>query len=152
MATWVRLFLSKVFVGLSIVALSGAVITDDSYFYGQSPPSYPAPDGNGLGDWSDAFSKALALVGQMTLEEKVSLTAGTGSGTSCVGFVPGISRLGVPGICLGDAGQGLRVRWLFYTAMNRISAARCKCIYVRSLHKSLRDKPNLSVLIHQSIT
>ena len=118
MASTVKLVLSKVLIGLSIVTLSDAVITDDLYFYGQSPPSYPAPDSNGLGDWADAFSKAVSLVDQMTLEEKVSLTAGAGSGTSCVGFVPGISRLGFPGICLGDAGQGLRVRFPFHIVMN----------------------------------
>lgn len=36
------------------------------------------------------------------------LTAGDSSNTSCPGFLPGISRLGFPGMCLGDAGNGLR--------------------------------------------
>jgi len=64
-------------------------ITDDSYFYGQSPAVYPSreylsvPDEklwwlidpvaemSGLGTWADAYSKAKALVGKMTLDEKV---------------------------------------------------------------------------------
>lgn len=36
------------------------------------------------------------------------MTAGAGSNTSCPGFLPAISRLGFPGMCLGDAGNGLR--------------------------------------------
>jgi len=39
---------------------------------------------------------------------QVSLTAGTNSNTSCPGFLPAIPRLGFPGLCLGDAGNGLR--------------------------------------------
>lgn len=36
------------------------------------------------------------------------MTAGASSNTSCPGFLPAISRLGFPGMCLGDAGNGLR--------------------------------------------
>lgn len=55
------------------IAQSGDIITDESYFYGLSPPSYPSPNGSGVGDWATAYSKAKALVAQMTLEEKVWL-------------------------------------------------------------------------------
>lgn len=47
------------------------IIMDDTHFYGHSPPIYPSPNGTGIGDWVEAYSKAKALVGQMTLEEKV---------------------------------------------------------------------------------
>ncbi|KAL2016124.1 hypothetical protein VTK56DRAFT_4243 [Thermocarpiscus australiensis] len=62
----------------------------------------------GAGSWAEAFTKAKALVGRMTLAEKVNLTAGVSSNTSCPGFLPGIPRLGFRGMCLGDAGNGLR--------------------------------------------
>lgn len=48
------------------------IIQDDTHFYGQSPPVYPGPNGTGTGDWAEAYTKAKVLVGQMTLEEKVS--------------------------------------------------------------------------------
>jgi len=41
-----------------------------------SPPSYPSPWGTGAGDWADAYEQAIALVKQLTLEEKVNLTTG----------------------------------------------------------------------------
>lgn len=39
---------------------------------------------------------------------QVSLTAGASSNTSCPGFLPAVPRIGFPGMCLGDAGNGLR--------------------------------------------
>ncbi|KAK1760524.1 glycoside hydrolase superfamily [Echria macrotheca] len=87
---------------------SADTITDDGHFYGQSPPVYPSPNMPGSGTWADSLSKARALVANMTLAEKVKLTAGDSSNTSCPGFLPGVPRLGFPGMCLGDAGNGLR--------------------------------------------
>lgn len=58
--------------------------------------------------WADAVGKAVAMVRNMTLEEKVGLTAGASTGTGCSGSIPPISRLGFPGLCLSDAGNGLR--------------------------------------------
>ncbi|KAK4152900.1 hypothetical protein C8A00DRAFT_34355, partial [Chaetomidium leptoderma] len=86
----------------------GEPIRDDSFFYGQSPPVYPSPGMTGAGQWAGAFGKARKMVGRMTLEEKVSLTAGASSNTSCPGFLPAIPRVGFPGMCLADAGNGLR--------------------------------------------
>ncbi|KAL1873815.1 hypothetical protein VTK73DRAFT_730 [Phialemonium thermophilum] len=85
-------------------------ITSDTYFYGQSPPVYPSPNITGSGSWSEAFSKAQALVERMTLEEKLSLTAGitVTSENACSGYIPPITRLKFPGLCLSDAGNGLR--------------------------------------------
>ncbi|KAK7755329.1 hypothetical protein SLS62_002555 [Diatrype stigma] len=84
------------------------VITDDTFFYGQSEPVYPTPETSELGAWADAVSKAKAFVGQLTLEEKVNLTAGATSQTGCSGFIPNITRLNFPGMCLMDAGNGVR--------------------------------------------
>ncbi|KAK3365825.1 beta-glucosidase [Lasiosphaeria ovina] len=85
-----------------------AAITSDVHFYGQSPPVYPSPNMTGAGPWADAFSKARALVANMTLSEKISLTGGTSSNTSCPGFVGAIPRLNFTGLCLADAGNGVR--------------------------------------------
>ncbi|CAK7238293.1 hypothetical protein SEUCBS140593_010519 [Sporothrix eucalyptigena] len=100
-------------VALGLVALARAVVAsnqtiDELYFYGMSPPVYPTPNGSGIGKWATAYSKAKALVGQMTLDEKVNLTAGVSVSNGCSGNIPGIARLGFPGMCLSDAGNGLR--------------------------------------------
>ncbi|KAM7199207.1 putative glycoside hydrolase [Naviculisporaceae sp. PSN 640] len=62
----------------------------------------------GSGTWQDSHTKALALVRRMTLEEKINLTAGASSRTGCSGFIPPIKRLNFTGMCLSDAGNGLR--------------------------------------------
>ncbi|KAK6956654.1 hypothetical protein Daesc_001933 [Daldinia eschscholtzii] len=56
--------------GSDIGTIAQSIITDDTVFYGQSPPVYPSPNGTGLGDWADSYEKARALVAQLTLEEK----------------------------------------------------------------------------------
>ncbi|CAK7235414.1 hypothetical protein SBRCBS47491_009285 [Sporothrix bragantina] len=84
------------------------LITDDTYFYGESPPVYPSPDMTGVGTWVVAYNKAVALVSQMTLEEKVNLTGGVSPTNGCSGIIPGVPRLNFPGMCLSDAGNGLR--------------------------------------------
>ncbi|KAI6362027.1 hypothetical protein MCOR25_006328 [Pyricularia grisea] len=94
--------------GIAAVASGQELITDDTFFYGQSPPVYPSPNATGTGDWAEAIGKAKALVGQMTLEEKVLLTGGVTSTTGCAGWISNITRLGFPGMCLQDAGNGLR--------------------------------------------
>lgn len=43
-----------------------------------SPPYYPSPWANGQGDWAEAYQRAVDIVSQMTLAEKVNLTTGTG--------------------------------------------------------------------------
>ncbi|KAL4983738.1 putative beta-glucosidase M [Aspergillus falconensis] len=84
------------------------VITTDTFFYGGSPPVYPSPEGTGAGDWASAYTKAKAFVAQLSDDEKVNLTAGVSSNTGCSGFIQAIDRLGFPGICMSDAGNGLR--------------------------------------------
>ncbi|KAK4167973.1 family 3 putative glycoside hydrolase [Cladorrhinum sp. PSN259] len=86
------------------------IIVDDGRFYGLSEPVYPSPEMSGtIASWEGSHKKAKELVAKLTLDEKVSLTAGAGSrNTSCPGFLPAVWRVGFPGMCLGDAGNGLR--------------------------------------------
>lgn len=58
--------------------------------------------------WSEAYQKADALIKNMTIDEKVGLTSGSSAPTSCSGNIAPIPRLGFPGLCLSDAGNGLR--------------------------------------------
>ena len=59
--------------------------------------------------WQSAHTKAVAIVSQMTLEERANITVGFGtSGTLCAGVTGSVPRLGLKGLCLADAGQGLR--------------------------------------------
>lgn len=77
--------------------------------YGGSPPVYPSPEGAGVGDWASAYNKARALVSQMTNEEKENLTIGYTSTTNgCSGNSGSAKRVGFPGLCLNDAGNGVR--------------------------------------------
>lgn len=65
--------------------------------------------GAGQGDWADAYARARQLVAQMTNEEKQNVTIGYASMTNgCSGNSGNVSRLGFPGLCLNDAGNGLR--------------------------------------------
>jgi hypothetical protein len=50
---------------------NASVITSETYFYGQSPPVYPSPNGTGVGDWKAAYAKADAFVSQLSFSEKV---------------------------------------------------------------------------------
>lgn len=97
---------------LASVGLTGAQnttnISSDTFFYGQSPPVYPAPIAKGTGDWAQAYAKAAAFVAKLTLEEKNNLTYGITPENGCSGIIPPIERLGFAGMCLQDAGNGVR--------------------------------------------
>ena len=56
------------------------VVAAGSNSYQTSPPKYPSPWTGGVADpsWQDAYAKAKDFVSQLTLEEKVNLTTGTG--------------------------------------------------------------------------
>ncbi|KAI3326150.1 glycoside hydrolase family 3 protein [Xylariaceae sp. AK1471] len=93
----------------------GDFITDDTYFYGQSEPVYPSPPMMGTGTWSDSYNKAVKFVGQLTLKEKAMLASGvtsstgtTGTLNGCSGNIAAIPRMNFTGLCLTDAGQGVR--------------------------------------------
>jgi len=65
--------------GLAAPALGNAVLPRDAVPAGfVAAPYYPAPNGGWTRDWAESYAKAQALVEQMTLAEKVNLTAGTG--------------------------------------------------------------------------
>ncbi|KAH9887433.1 glycoside hydrolase family 3 protein [Xylariomycetidae sp. FL2044] len=77
--------------------------------YAHSPPVYPSPPGKGTGVWADAYASARDLVSLMTLEEKVNITRGfTVTDNVCAGNTGTIPRLDWPGMCLHDAGNGVR--------------------------------------------
>ncbi|KAJ3560473.1 hypothetical protein NPX13_g9288 [Xylaria arbuscula] len=65
-------------------------------------------EGTGIGDWASAYSLAKDLVSQLSLEEKVNLTGGIDSDSSCSGIIPPIPRVNFTGLCLSDAGNGPR--------------------------------------------
>jgi beta-glucosidase len=65
-------------------AQGGGNITDDTYFYGESP-LVPPPVANGTGNWSAAYAKAKAFVAQLSLDEKVNFTAGVTPDNGCSG-------------------------------------------------------------------
>jgi hypothetical protein len=78
------------------------------YSYGRSPAVYPAPNGQGSGEWAQAYSQAKALVAQMTVREKANITLGSTQTNGCSGFAGSVPRLGFPGLCLNDAESGVR--------------------------------------------
>ncbi|THW11878.1 putative glycosyl hydrolase [Aureobasidium pullulans] len=77
--------------------------------YGRSPPVYPTPQGAGRDEWATAYEKAKTLVASMTDYEKNNITYGYTSKTNgCGGNSGSVPRVGFPGLCLSDAGNGLR--------------------------------------------
>ncbi|KAH8888446.1 putative beta-glucosidase [Thozetella sp. PMI_491] len=84
------------------------IIPDDSAFFGESPPVYPTPKSSGLGSWANAYCKAKRMVSKMTIDEKVNLTTGYVVSNGCSGNIAAVPRLGFTGLCLSDAGNGLR--------------------------------------------
>jgi len=83
-----------------------------------------AQSGNKAHPWSNSSlspdERAAMVVKQMTLEEKIQLLHGTGmfglspmsplavNSNGGAGYVPGIPRLGIPGIQMSDAAYGVR--------------------------------------------
>ncbi|KAK3709391.1 hypothetical protein LTR37_010952 [Vermiconidia calcicola] len=77
--------------------------------YGRSPAVYPTPQMSGSSGWEAAHEFARNLVSQMTNDEKNNITYGYASTTNgCSGNIPALERLGFPGLCLSDSGNGLR--------------------------------------------
>ncbi|KAI1434411.1 glycoside hydrolase family 3 protein [Xylaria sp. CBS 124048] len=96
---------SSIFLPLQALLLCSPVACQ----YASSPPVYPSPHGEGTGAWADAYSRARDLVGQMTLEEKSNVTRGfTVPDNTCAGNTGTVTRLHWPGLCLHDAGNGVR--------------------------------------------
>ncbi|KAL2864308.1 beta-glucosidase [Aspergillus lucknowensis] len=77
--------------------------------YGRSEAVYPSPEIKGRGAWTTAYEKAQSLVARMTDEEKNNITYGYASTTTgCGGTSGSAPRVGFPGMCLQDAGNGVR--------------------------------------------
>lgn len=100
-----KLGAAAAFVG---TAAAQGQITNDTYFYGQSEPVYPSPEAQGLQGWEAAVQNAKAFVAQLTIEEKTNLTGGYAAENGCSGNIYPIERLGFPGLCVTDAGNGVR--------------------------------------------
>ncbi|KAI6598162.1 glycoside hydrolase 3 [Pyricularia oryzae] len=93
---------------LSLVALL-LVAHVDAAERATSPPVHPSPPMKGAGVWSAAYASAKELVSQMTLEEMVNITGGFATTENvCAGNTGTVPRLGWPGLCLHDAGNGVR--------------------------------------------
>ncbi|KAG0151348.1 hypothetical protein CROQUDRAFT_538950 [Cronartium quercuum f. sp. fusiforme G11] len=74
-----------------------------------SPVVLPAPPQDGSQGWGDALARAKHFVSQLTIEEKVNLTTGSGVDGPCVGQTGTVPRLGFnQPICLQDAPTGVR--------------------------------------------
>ena len=65
-----------------------------------------AGNGSSNPEWAAAYSQALGILSQMTLEEKVNVTRGF-VGT-CVGNTGAVPRLGIEPLCFSDAPDGVR--------------------------------------------
>ncbi|CZR61718.1 probable beta-glucosidase M [Phialocephala subalpina] len=105
-------FLISTTAVLTLLVRNGVAqnITSDTHFYGLSPSIPPALLPSGTTDsWAAAYSKATAFVAQLTQEEKNNLTYGQSTRNGCVGWIPAIERLGFHGLCLQDAGNGVRL-------------------------------------------
>ncbi|KAH7234426.1 glycoside hydrolase superfamily [Fusarium solani] len=73
-----------------------------------SPEVLPSPPGSGKGIWKNAYASARDFVALLTLEEKVNITGGVATDNVCAGNTGTVPRLGWPGMCLHDAGNGVR--------------------------------------------
>ncbi|KAL2023884.1 hypothetical protein VTK56DRAFT_661 [Thermocarpiscus australiensis] len=81
------LCLSLILSLFASVSLSRSVRPRDPVLPGyHAAPYYPAPYGGWLDSWREAYTKAQALVSQMTLAEKTNITSGIGI---FMGSVPG---------------------------------------------------------------
>ncbi|KHN94649.1 Glycoside hydrolase, family 3 [Metarhizium album ARSEF 1941] len=94
--------MKSVLFGLASVGAAAALAV--------SPPVYATPEGKGHGQrWSEAYVQARALVAMMTLQEKVNMTRGFADpGNTCAGNTGSVPRLNWHGLCLMDAGNGVR--------------------------------------------
>ncbi|GAA5800706.1 glycoside hydrolase superfamily, partial [Helicostylum pulchrum] len=74
--------------------------------------------------WDAAYGKAEALVSQMTLEQKVAITTGTGwMKGACVGNTYGTTSPDFPALCLQDAPLGIRFAYNVTSGVSGINAA-----------------------------
>ncbi|MEX3981192.1 beta-glucosidase [Paraburkholderia sp. EG287A] len=95
------------------------------FFSHDSGASQPAFDWKAKGDQADR--RAAVLVSQLTLDEKIQLVHGTGiptvglggpfpSWVQGAGYIPGVSRLGIPPLATADSAGGVNVQNAHTTA------------------------------------
>lgn len=73
--------------------------------------------------WEEAYSKAEVLVNQMSLEQKVTITTGTGWGAICSGVINGTTNPFFPSLCLQDSPLGVRATYNVTSGVSAINAA-----------------------------
>ncbi|KAI0860945.1 glycoside hydrolase family 3 protein [Xylaria cubensis] len=123
------------------ILLSGSTVISE---YASSPPVYPSPPGRGTGVWAEAYVRARDLVGKMTLEEKTNVTRGfTVPDNICAGNTGTVPRLNWPGLCLHDAGNGVRATDLvtsFPSALHVGASWDRNLTYQRGLYMGMEFK------------
>ncbi|KAK1967044.1 glycosyl hydrolase family 3 N terminal domain-containing protein [Colletotrichum sublineola] len=104
----VKSLISTLAAALAGLTLSAAQTNETDPYYGQSPPVYPSPVGNGTSSdaWASAYQRANSLAAQMTVEELANFTHGWPG--LCTGNTGSVPRLGVKPICLQDGPDGVR--------------------------------------------
>lgn len=73
--------------------------------------------------WEEAYKKADALVGQMSAEQMVNITTGTGSGL-CVGLSGSTTNPDFPALCLQDGPLGVRIADNITAGVSGITASQ----------------------------
>ncbi|KAL9550982.1 hypothetical protein MBANPS3_004484 [Mucor bainieri] len=74
--------------------------------------------------WDDAYEKADALVGQMSLEQKIGISTGAGWGKgACVGNTHAVTKPSFPSLCLQDSPLGVRSASNVTSGVSGINAA-----------------------------
>lgn len=98
-----------------VVLLTASLVNATHNFLhnrGSQTPNAYLDDSDAAGTLqSPAWSRqqSMAIVAQMTLDEKVNLTTGI-EATRCVGQSGSVSRMGIPSLCFADGPSGVRNR------------------------------------------
>ena len=72
------LFQTSLVIFVSLAAAGTVPLQERQAQNYDSPPYYPAPKGGWTSDWAASYVKAAAMVGKMTLAEKVNVTTAIG--------------------------------------------------------------------------
>src|SRR5690554_2688153 len=72
------LFQTSLVIFVSLAAAGTVPLQERQAQNYDSPPYYPSPKGGWTSDWAASYQKAAAMVGQMTLAEKVNVTTAIG--------------------------------------------------------------------------
>ncbi|KAE8403059.1 hypothetical protein BDV37DRAFT_251025 [Aspergillus pseudonomiae] len=60
-----------------VAALTAASVVNAKDDLAYSPPFYPSPWADGQGEWAEVYKRAVDIVSQMTLTEKVNFLDGS---------------------------------------------------------------------------